>query len=115
MLFIAVVALLVLLVLVTVAVVDLRHRGFKNKKRERGWGGGRSASPPRRWEDLDVAPLCLVLVPHLAVVVAAVCLFLVVGFVAACGWRAFFEVLHAICRMQARTSVFRSPRGLCGE
>ena len=44
--------------------------------------------PPRRWEDLDVAPLCLlvvvVVVPSLAFVVAAVVgLVLVVGFVAA--------------------------------
>ena len=46
---IASVALLVAVVLVVV--VDLRHDGFKNKEREGGWGG------------LNVASLCLVVVP----------------------------------------------------
>ena len=59
---IASVALLVLVAVVIVVLVDLRHDGFKNKERE-GWGGGRSAFPPRRWEGLDVASLCLVVVP----------------------------------------------------
>ena len=60
---IAGVALLVLVAVVIVVLVDLPHDGFKNKEREGAWGGGRSASPPRRWEDLDVASLCLVVVP----------------------------------------------------
>ena len=49
-LFIAVVALLVLLALVAAAaaVVDLRHDGFKSRKRK------------GVWVDLDVAPFCLV-------------------------------------------------------
>ena len=59
---IASVALLVLVAVVIVVLVDLRHDGFKNKEREGGWGGGRSAFPPRRWEGLDVASLCLVVV-----------------------------------------------------
>ena len=60
-LFVAIVALLVLAA--AIAVVDRRHDGFKIKKAGKGLGGGRSASPPRRWEDLDVAPLCLAVVP----------------------------------------------------
>ena len=60
---IAGVALLVLVAVVIVVLVDLPHDGFKNKEREGAWGGGRSTSPPRRWEDLDVASLCLVVVP----------------------------------------------------
>ena len=64
---IASVALLVLVAVVIVVLVDLRHDGLKNKEREGGWGGGRSAStPPRLWEGLDVASLCLVVVPELA-------------------------------------------------
>ena len=114
MLFIAVVALLVLLVLVAVAVVDQRHGGFKNKKREGHWGEGTAPlTPPRRWEDLDEA-LCLVLVPYLAfVVAAAVCLVFVVGFVAACVWRFFFLgfACYSICRMQARTSLYAPHAG----
>ena len=65
---IAIVALLVLVAAAAaaaaaaaIAAVDLRHSGFKNGKRE-GVGGGRSASPLSRWEDLDVAPLCLAIV-----------------------------------------------------
>ena len=38
----------VALLVAVVIVVDLRHDGFKNKEREGGWGGGRSASRPRR-------------------------------------------------------------------
>ena len=61
---IASVALLVLVVVVVIVVlVDLRHDGFKNKEREGGWGGGRSASSPRRWDGPDVASLCLAVVP----------------------------------------------------
>ena len=60
---IASVALLVAVVIVVVVVVDLRHDGFKIKEREGGWGGGRGASPPSRWEGLDVAYFCLVVVP----------------------------------------------------
>ena len=82
----------------------------------RGVKGRVQRLPPRRWEDLDVAPPCLVVVPYLAfVAAAAVRLVLVVGFVAACVWRVFFEVLHAVCRMQARTSAFRSPPRFCGQ
>ena len=54
---IAGVALLVLVAVVIVVLVGLRHEGFKNKEREGGWGEGRSASTPRRWEGLDVASL----------------------------------------------------------
>ena len=60
---IASVALLVLVAVVIVVLVDLPHDGFKNKEREGGWGGGRSVSPPRRWEGLDVASLYLAVVP----------------------------------------------------
>ena len=92
--------------------------GMVALKIKAGGGLGERAQrlpPGRRWEDLAVAPLCLVVVPYLAFAVAAVvCLVLVVSFVAACVWL-FFEVLNAICRTQARTSVFRSPRGFCGQ
>ena len=53
----AAIASVALLVAVVIVVVGLRHDGFKNKDREGGWGGGRSVSPPRRWEGLDVASL----------------------------------------------------------
>ena len=59
----AAIASVALLVAVVIVVVDLWHDGFKNKEREGGWGGGRSASPQGVLEGLDVASLCLVVVP----------------------------------------------------
>ena len=60
---IASVALLVLVAVVIVVLVDLRHDGFKNKEREGGLRGRAQPLPPRLWEGLDVASLCLVVVP----------------------------------------------------
>ena len=59
----AAIASVALLVAVVIVVVDLRHDGFKNKERE-GVGGEGAAPPPQGvWKGLDVASLCLVVVP----------------------------------------------------
>ena len=87
---------------------------LKIKSGKGGWGrvqrlpskalGGTGCSAP--------LPCCCSLLGF--VVAPVVRLVPVVSFVAACVWL-FFEVLHAICRMQATTSLFRSPRGFCGQ
>ena len=92
----AAIASVALLVAVVIVVVDLRHDGFKNK-REGGWGGGRSASPPRRLG----GSRCSVLLPCCCSLIG----FVVAGFVpySSCCWL-FCRDLEKHRSREAKTS-----------